>query len=95
MAVPGHDERDFEFATLFHLPIVEVITHPDSPKDANGQLTAAYIGPGHMLNSRQFNGLPSDVGKERVVAWLGEWEGRKNCQLSHAGLDLFAPALLG
>ena len=72
MAVPGHDERDFEFATLFHLPIVEVITHPDSPKDAHGQLTAAYTGPGHMVNSGQFNDLPSEIGKERVVAWLAE-----------------------
>src|SRR5262249_44622575 len=67
MAVPGHDERDFEFATTFGLPIVEVITHSESPKDAQGQLTAAYLGPGQMINSGQFNGLESESGKERVV----------------------------
>jgi leucyl-tRNA synthetase len=72
MAVPGHDERDFEFATRFDLPIIEVITHPDSPKDAAGRLTEAYIGPGHMINSGQFDGLPWDEGKRRVVAWLAE-----------------------
>ncbi|MGE3539264.1 MAG: leucine--tRNA ligase [Candidatus Tectimicrobiota bacterium] len=72
MAVPAHDERDFEFATLFALPIVEVITHADSPKDANGQLTAAYTGPGTMVRSGPFNGLTSAQGKERVVAWLAE-----------------------
>ena len=73
MAVPGHDERDFEFATTFHLPIVEVI-HPSGQlqRRSRVQLTAAYIGPGHMINSGQFDGLPSETGKERVVAWLAE-----------------------
>ena len=43
MAVPAHDERDFEFATVFGLPIIEVIAHPDIPMDADGRLTAAYV----------------------------------------------------
>ena len=70
MAVPAHDERDFEFATVFGLPIIEVIGHPDSPKDADGRLTEAYVGPGNMVNSGAFDGLPWEEGKRRVVAWL-------------------------
>ena len=72
MAVPAHDERDFEFATVFGLPIIEVIAHLDSPKDDNGQLTEAYVGPGNMVNSGAFDGLPWEEGKRRVVAWLAE-----------------------
>jgi leucyl-tRNA synthetase len=70
--VPAHDERDFELATVFGLPIIEVIAHPDSPKDAVGQLTEAYVGPGNMVNSGAFDGLPWEGGKRRVVAWLAE-----------------------
>ena len=72
MAVPAHDERDFEFATVFGLPIIEVIGHPDSPKDTDGQLTEAYVGPGNMVNSGEFDGLPWEEGKRQVVAWLAE-----------------------
>ena len=72
MAVPAHDERDFELATVFGLPIIEVIAHPNSPKDAVGQLTEAYVGPGNMVNSGAFDGLPWEEGKRRVVDWLAE-----------------------
>ena len=84
MAVPAHDERDFEFATVFGLPIVEVIAHPDSPKDAGGRLTEAYIGPGSMVNSGDFDGLPWEEGKRRVVDWLakrGEAEATVNYRM--------------
>ena len=50
MAVPAHDERDFEFATKFDLEIIEVISNPDSKKDKNGKLLEAYIGEGAMVN---------------------------------------------
>jgi leucyl-tRNA synthetase len=70
MAVPGHDERDFEFAQKFGLPIREVIRPPDKPDDA--PLTAAYTGPGVMVNSGPFSGLPSEEGKERLADWLEE-----------------------
>ncbi len=72
MAVPAHDERDFEFASTFHLPILEVIHHPDSPRDAQGALTAVYVGPGHMIHSGPFDGLSWEDGKKRVVASLAE-----------------------
>jgi leucyl-tRNA synthetase len=69
MAVPAHDERDFAFAKKYHLPIPVVI----SPPDWDGkELKAAYIEPGTMVNSGQFNGLPSEKGIEAVSAFLEE-----------------------
>ncbi|HET7467701.1 MAG TPA: leucine--tRNA ligase [Candidatus Dormibacteraeota bacterium] len=63
MAVPGHDERDFEFARKFGLPIREVIAPPTGPQ---GTLREAYVGPGSMVNSGEFNGLDTKTGFERV-----------------------------
>ncbi len=70
MAVPGHDERDFEFAQKFALPIREVIRPPDKQDEA--PLTQAYTGPGIMVNSGPFTGIPSEEGKERLADWLEE-----------------------
>src|SRR3981081_3488344 len=67
MAVPAHDERDFEFAKRFGLPIREVIAPPTGPQR---ELRAAYVGPGVMVNSGEFDGLDSTEGIERVTAWL-------------------------
>ena len=69
MAVPAHDERDFEFANRYGLPIREVIAPPDG---AGRELHEAYIGPGVMVNSGQFDGLDSKTGFDRVIAWLEE-----------------------
>ena len=56
MGVPAHDERDFEFAQKYNLPIKVVV----SPKDWDGkQLENAYTGDGILVNSSQFNGLLS------------------------------------
>jgi leucyl-tRNA synthetase len=69
MAVPAHDERDFAFAKKYNLPIPVVI----SPPDWDGkELEAAYIEPGKMVNSAQFNGLPSEKGIEAVSLYLEE-----------------------
>jgi len=69
MGVPGHDTRDFEFAVKFGLTIRVVI----SPPGWEGkELDEAYVGPGTMVNSGQFNGLPSEKGKEAVADWLEE-----------------------
>ncbi len=69
MAVPGHDERDFEFATKFELPIVRVVAGPgqgaQTPFDG-----AAYVDDGVLVNSKQFDGLGVDEGKSQVTAWL-------------------------
>ena len=67
MAVPAHDERDFEFAVKFDLPILVVI----SPPDWNGEpLAEAYTGPGPMVNSGPFSGTPGDEAVQKVTAWL-------------------------
>ena len=71
MAVPAHDERDFAFAKKFGLPIRKVIAPPDA-NDDDDDLPEAYIGPGVMVNSSQFDGLDSQAGFERVIAWLEE-----------------------
>jgi len=65
MAVPGHDARDWEFATAFGLPIVEVITGGDVTR-------AAHEGDGVNVRSGFLDGLPCDEAKERMTAWLAE-----------------------
>src|SRR6202011_4068681 len=69
MAVPAHDERDFAFAQKYGLPVREVI----APAGGGGEdLREAYVGPGVMVNSGQFDGLDSKTGFDRVIAWLEE-----------------------
>jgi leucyl-tRNA synthetase len=71
MAVPAHDERDFEFAVKFDLPIPVVI----APPDWDGQpLSEAYVGEGTMVNSGAFDGTPTANGEAvgKVTAWLEE-----------------------
>ncbi|MDQ5809872.1 MAG: leucine--tRNA ligase, partial [Actinomycetota bacterium] len=69
MAVPAHDERDFEFARKYGVEIRTVITPPDWD---GGELDEAYVGEGTMVNSGVFDGTPNEEGKERVTAWLEE-----------------------
>ncbi len=70
MAVPGHDQRDFEFARKFGLPIRKVIERPGDPLPE--PLERAYEEPGIMVNSGPFDGTESEEGKRKVVAWLEE-----------------------
>lgn len=69
MAVPGHDERDFEFATAFGLPIKRVVAGEgeDERTPFDG---AAYVGDGVLVNSGDFDGLSVDEGVARLTAWL-------------------------
>ncbi|MDP2936159.1 MAG: leucine--tRNA ligase [Dehalococcoidia bacterium] len=69
MGVPGHDTRDFEFAKRFGLPIRVVIAPPGWQGE---DLDQAYVEPGTMANSGQFNRLPSDQGKGAITDWLEE-----------------------
>ncbi|MBI4319665.1 MAG: leucine--tRNA ligase [Chloroflexi bacterium] len=67
MGVPGHDQRDYDFAKKFGLPIVVVI----APAGWQGEeLEAAYEEPGTMVNSGAFNSLPSNVGWERIADFI-------------------------
>jgi len=72
MAVPAHDERDFEFATAFSLPIVQVV----KPRAAaEGGLDAAYVAHTDdevLVNSGQFTGMPAPVGSRAITDWLAE-----------------------
>ena len=67
MGVPAHDERDFEFATKFHLPIRTVIA-PVGWNEA--PLEEAYVGDGCLVNSGEFNGLPWKEGFRAICAKL-------------------------
>ena len=69
MAVPAHDERDFEFASKYNLPIPVVIEPPDWD---GGELEKPYTGPGPMVNSGPFSGTPGDVAVQKVTEWLEE-----------------------
>jgi leucyl-tRNA synthetase len=67
MAVPGHDERDWEFARSFDLPIVEVVSGGDVSQ-------AAYAGNGKAVNSDFLDGLDTPDAKARMIDWLAERE---------------------
>ena len=77
MAVPAHDERDHEFATVFGLPIREVVAAPESTGDGSYVQDAAFTGDGTLVNSTNDRGLALD-GKnkteaiEATIAWLVE-----------------------
>ncbi len=58
MAVPTHDQRDFEFARKYGLDLVVVIDNPENPLDA-GTMTEAYVDEGILVNSGPFDGLPN------------------------------------
>lgn len=68
MAVPGHDERDFEFANKFSLPVRKVIL--EEGKNESDELTEAFTGVGVMINSGEFSGMNSVEGKEKISDFL-------------------------
>jgi len=61
MAVPAHDERDFDFATKYKLPIIRVIRGGDLP----------YTGEGKLVSSGKFSGLPSEKARAKMTKELG------------------------
>src|SRR5699024_9736477 len=63
MAVPAHDERDYEFATKYSLPIIEVVAGGNVQKEA-------YIGDGEHINSKFLNGLDKDEAITKMIDWL-------------------------
>jgi leucyl-tRNA synthetase len=63
MAVPAHDERDYAFASKFHLPIKEVVQGGQIEKEA-------YAGDGAHVNSDFLDGLHNEEAKKRMVEWL-------------------------
>ena len=79
MAVPAHDERDFEFARKFGLPIRRVVAAPGSEDDAE-RMTDAYVAHTEgeaLVNSGRFSGMRADRGGRAIVEWLaGEHNAR-------------------
>ncbi len=74
MCVPAHDQRDFEFAREYGLPIKVVIQPPNVGATGRSPLQSenikeAYEESGVMVNSGEFSGLPSEIGKKRVIEY--------------------------
>ncbi|MEK5106998.1 leucine--tRNA ligase [Cytobacillus sp. FSL K6-0129] len=67
MAVPAHDERDYDFAKEFNLTIKEVVAGGDISKEA-------YAGEGEHINSDFLNGLGKEEAITKMIAWLEEKE---------------------
>ena len=68
MAVPAHDERDFEFAKKFNLPIIQSI----APKSGDYDASKAYVEPGILINSAEFSGMDSEKAKSAVISKFEE-----------------------
>jgi len=74
MAVPAHDERDYEFAKKFELPIKKVVEKPKSLTDDD----ACYAGEGELVNSGAYDGRQSAEVREEIIDWLEKQKlGRK------------------
>ena len=83
MAVPGQDQRDWDFAKKFDLPIIRTVRPPDDFVD-----DAAYVGPGPAINSHNdeisLDGMPIAEAKSAIIAWLeqqGNGRGTVNFRL--------------
>ncbi len=71
MAVPAHDQRDLDFARKYGLKVRVVIQPPDGDLDGE-TMVEAYTGPGSLVNSGQFNGLPSEEAIGAITKFLEE-----------------------
>ena len=73
MAVPAHDDRDFEFAKKFNLAIIQVVDPPEvEQKELVKQGKLCFTGDGTAINSGDFTGLKTPEFKERISKWLEE-----------------------
>lgn len=70
MAVPAHDQRDFEFARQYHLPIRVVIQPEGSPEIDPAEMTAAVEAHGAMVNSGPLSGTPEEKSMEAAIAYI-------------------------
>ncbi len=66
MAVPAHDQRDFDFARKYGLP-VRVVIQPEGQSLSGDTMSEAYVEPGVMFDSAQFTGLPSEEAKQGII----------------------------
>jgi len=73
MAVPAHDQRDFDFAKAYNLPI-RVVIQPEGENLSGDTMGEAYAGEGILVNSGEFNGLDVETAKEKITEYLREKE---------------------
>jgi len=66
MAVPAHDERDFEFAKQYGIPVIDVV------RAQEGDTDTCFTGNGTAINSGFLDGLSTSEAKTKIIAWLGE-----------------------
>src|SRR3954451_24211721 len=72
MAVPAHDERDYEFARAFDLPIRPVVEPPDGSEAPEDSPYVEHSRGERLINSEQFSGMPATEAIEKITAWLEE-----------------------
>jgi leucyl-tRNA synthetase len=70
MAVPAHDQRDFDFAQAFDLPIRQVVAPPDDSETPADRAFVAHSENERLINSAEFTGLSAIEGKAAIIAWL-------------------------
>lgn len=87
MSVPAHDQRDFDFARKYDLPVIPVVQPEEEETLSAREMTEAYVGRGIMINSGKFNGMPNKkcidaitgdfaergIGKKTVNFRLRDW----------------------
>jgi leucyl-tRNA synthetase len=82
MAVPAHDQRDYDFARVFDLPIRQVVAPADGSEPPEGEAFAAHSDNEVLVDSGQFSGLSAVDGREAIVAWLDR-EGLGHASVSY------------
>ncbi|MBI5869373.1 MAG: leucine--tRNA ligase [Actinobacteria bacterium] len=84
MAVPAHDQRDFEFARKFGIDVRVVVTSPDGAEtaDAGPTMTAAFEEEGMLVNSGRFDGVDNREAGKAITGWL-ETEGKGKGAISY------------
>ena len=84
MAVPAHDQRDYDFANKFGLPIIKVVDGTENVDDDD--VIDFYSGEGKLINSGDFNGMSTSEAREQVVSWL-ESQGVGHSQVTYKMRD--------
>jgi leucyl-tRNA synthetase len=95
MAVPAHDDRDFAFAKVYNLAVVQVIAPAKNADQGESaavptQMEAAYTDAGVMINSGEFDGFPSEEAKGKITEWLeknGKGRGTTTWKLRDWGIS--------
>jgi leucyl-tRNA synthetase len=70
MAVPAHDQRDYDFAQIFDLPIRQVVAPADGSEAPSGEAFVAHSENERLINSGEFTGLSTVDGRRAIVEWL-------------------------